>query len=48
MKKYFRRNLAECYFPEIIKNFDIDGYRVVELVEELSINSNFETKNFFI
>ncbi len=39
-----KEDAPECYFPEIIKNFDIDGYRVVELVEELSINSNFETK----
>lgn len=39
-----KEDAEEEYFPEAIKNFDSDGYRVVELIEELSINPEFETK----
>ncbi len=39
-----KEDAEDDYHPELIQNFDADGYRVVELIEELSIHPEFETK----
>ena len=39
-----KEDAPECYFPDKIRSLDEDGPRVVELVEELSINKAIETK----
>ncbi len=43
-----KEDAPEAYNPEYIRSIDADGFRVVELVDELSVNLEFETKDEYL
>ena len=43
-----KEDAPDQFFPDEIKKIDDDGSKVVELVNELSINKNVETKNEYL